>query len=168
VRAIAKLALLICLAATALAADQSTLNRPRDGYQKPIPVDADTTREIIAAVRIYHEVLKKGDYRKFYRECLHRVTKERQTEEAFMKQVESAAPKLMQFFSDILNAYERGLHRNDDFQIGRMPYPVVKGSLIVQFADRIDDTTAKRWPEGAPVRIEMAPDGDALKFYDID
>jgi hypothetical protein len=146
----------------------SAPQRPGDGYQKPVPVDADTTKKIIAAVRHFKDVLETGDYRKFYRDCFHRVAKERQTEEVFTKQVESVAPKLKQFFSDILDSHEKGLHQKEDFQIGRMPYPTVKETYVIQFADPIDDTAAERWPEGRPLRIEMAPDGDSLKFCDID
>jgi hypothetical protein len=49
-----------------------------------------------------------------------------------------------------------------------MPHPSVPGDFIVQFADRLDDTARKKWPERRPVRIQIAPDGDSLKFYDID
>jgi hypothetical protein len=167
-RAIAILTLLISLISlVSVAADQAP-KRPRDRYQKPVSVDAATTKNIIGSILRYKEVLQTGDYGRFYRECFHSVSKERETEASFSKSVAPVAPKLIRFFSDILSAYENGLHKGDDFQIGRMPDSVVKDSFVIQFADRIDDTTAKRWPHGAPLRIQIAPDGDTLNVYDID
>src|SRR5688572_26633647 len=107
---------LIFKPAQLLVAAEGDTKRPRDGYLKPIAIDADATKKVVDAVRRYREVLRSRDYRRFYRQCFHRVAKERQSEDVFVKQVESVAPKLELFFSDILTAYEKGLHQKEDFQ----------------------------------------------------
>jgi hypothetical protein len=55
-----------------------------------------------------------------------------------------------------------------DFQIGTMPSALVPGTLKIQFADRIDAEPKTRWPQGAPVKIQMSDDDGPLRFYDID
>jgi len=159
--------LAVCSVAVAGQAGEAA-KRPRDRYQKPIPLDKQATEQAIAAVRRYKEILETGDYDKFYRECAHPSLRQRETAVAFAKQIATVADKLKQFFADILAAHEQGLQEKGDFQVGQMPYPVVKDTVMIQFADRIDDEAAPRWPKGRPLRIQMAPEDGVLKFYDID
>jgi len=155
-------------AATNKVPDGTLQKRPRDGHLKPEAVDKESQKVIIEAIKRFRRMLESTNYHSFYLDCCHAQTRAKVPEDTFIRQVQSVAPTLKQFFDDIIAAYESGDLAKGDFQLGRMPYPTVEGSMMIQFADRIDDTTAKRWPEGRPVRIQMAPEAGRYKFYDID
>jgi len=106
--------------------------------------------------------------KRFYRECVHSTLKRRVTEEQFSAQIATVPEILSKFFDDILDAYGKKGSKDADFQIGTMSSTLVPGSLMIQFADRIDAEPKTRWPKGAPVRIQIADDSGALRFYDID
>ena len=151
-----------------LTAQEDKTKRPRDRYQKPVPVNSERAKEVISAIEAYRKILASKDYKKFYQECVHTTLKKRATEDRFSKQIASAATFLEQFFKDVLTNFKVKGHKDSDFQIGEMPQPRVKGTLIIQFADRIDAEPRVQWPKAKPLRIQIAPDGDALRFYDID
>lgn len=160
--------LTIILFAGAAFAQEPAAKRPRDRYLQAGPVDQDGVKRVIVAIESYHKILASKDYTRFYRECAHSKLKQRVTEEQFTAQIAMVPEILSKFFDDILEAYAKKGSKNPDFQIGTMPNPLVSGSLMIQFADRIDAETNVRWPKGAPMRIQLADDGGSLRFYDID
>ena len=162
------IALLIILTVGMGLAQELDAKRPRERYLRPVAVDADTAKRIISAIQTYQKVLASKDYKRLYQECVHSALKKRVTEEQFTKQIATAPDLLGKFFEDVLVAYGKKGSRDADFQIGAMPTPLIPGTLMIQFADRIDAEPKLRWPKGDPLRIQMAPDGDHIKFYDID
>jgi hypothetical protein len=144
--------------------------RPRDYHEKLAPIDETTTKRLIASVEYFKTVLEMGDNLRFYHDCFDHHAKENLPEAEFMKEIALMAPKLKQLFSDILDAYKKGMHLKDDFQIGRLisPDPTTKQTFMIRFADRIDDTGAKQWPEGRPYRVKVTPDGDSFRLNNID
>ncbi len=151
----------------ALAQDQGA-KRPRDQYLQAGPIDQDNAKKVIAAIESYRKILAAKDYKRFYRECVHSTLKRRVTEEQFTAQIATVPEVLRKFFDDILDAHGKKGSKDADFQIGTMSSALVPGSLMVQFADRIDAEPKTRWPKAAPVRIQIADDGGSLRFYDID
>lgn len=162
------LALMIVLSVGTAVAQEVEAKRPRDRYLQASPIDQDSAKKIIAAIESYQAILASKDYKRFYRECVHSVLKQRVSEEQFTAQIATVPEILGKFFDDILKAHKEKGSRDEDFQIGTMPSASVPGSLMIQFADRIDAEPKERWPKGAPLRIQMADDNGSLRFYDID
>jgi hypothetical protein len=162
------IALTITLSAGMAISEEPAAQRPRDRYQQPIPVDDETAKKVIAAIQEYRKILASKDYRRFYRECVHSSLKKQVTEELFSTQIATVPEILGKFLEDVVETYAKKGSKDVDFQIGTMPDPKVPGTLMVQFADRIDAEPKQRWPQGAPVRIQMADDNGNLRFYDFD
>lgn len=142
---------------------------------QPVPMDQEATKRIISAIESYRKVLASKDYKRLYQECTHSAFKKQVTEKQFADQMAEASGLLAKFFDDVLAAYAKNGGADADFQIGAMPYPYIPGALInapgsviIQFADRIKAEHKERWPKGVPIRIQLAPDGETLRFYDID
>jgi hypothetical protein len=162
------IALTIILSAGAAFAQEPVAKRPRDRYLQAGPVDQDGAKRVIAAIESYRKILATKDYKRFYLECVHSTLKQRVTEEQFTAQIATVPEILSKFFDDILEAYAKKGSKDADFQIGTMPSTLVPGTLMIQFADRIDAEPKVEWPKGAPVRIQLADDDGTLRFYDID
>lgn len=149
-------------------AQESNSKRPRDAYQVPIQIKLERADHAIAAIKSFKAILATKDFEKFYVECAHSALKKRVSAERFKGQMAGVADALGQFFDDVLTAYASKGIKDADFQIGDMPYPLITGTIIIQFADRIDAQPKLRWPNGQPLRIQIAPDGGKMRFYDID
>ena len=160
--------MMIVLFVGSAVAQEAEAKRPRDRHLQASPVDQDSAKKIIAAIASYRTILASKDYKRFYRECVHSALKQRVSEEQFTAQIATVPEILGKFFEDILKAYKDKGSRDEDFQIGAMPSALVPGSLMIQFADRIDAEPKERWPKGAPLRIQIADDDGSLRFYDID
>ena len=162
------IALALILSARISTAQEPAVKRPRDGYLQAGAVDHDSATKIISAIESYRKILASKDYRRFYQECVHSSLKKRVTEEQFTAQISTVPEILGKFFDDVIEAFAKKGGKDVDFQIGTMASDLVPGSVMVQFADRIDAEPKIRWPKGAPLRIQMADDGGHLRFYDID
>lgn len=120
------------------------------------------------AILKFRTVLATKDLAKFYESCAHTALKKRISQDRFSQQIAGVSDLLKSFFDDVLSAYQAKGVNDKDFQIGTMPDPLVPGSIIIQFADRIDAQPKNKWPKGAPIRIQMAMDGENFCFYDLD
>lgn len=158
---------IVHIAGVAFAQDP-VAKRPRDRYVQAGPADQDNIKKVIAAIESYRTILATKDYKRFYRDCVHTTMKQRISEEQFTAQIATVPEILGKFFDDILVAYEKKGDKDPDFHIGTMPSALVPGSLMIQFADRIDAEPKIRWPKAAPVRIQIADDDGSFRFYDID
>jgi hypothetical protein len=163
------LALGVGLAMTSmLSAQQQASSRPRDAYQKPNPITQEQAKPVMLAIQRFRTILSTKDHAKFYESCAHTALKKRIPQDRFTQQLAVVSGLLESFFEDVLSTYQVKGVNDPDFQIGTMPDPLVPGTIIIQFADLIDAQPKNKWPKGAPVRIQLALDGEEFRFYDID
>lgn len=151
-----------------LSAQQQPTARPRDAYQKPVPITHEQAKPVMLAIQRFRTVLATKDHAKFYESCAHTALRKRISQDRFSQQIAGVSDLLKSFFDDALSAYQAKGVNDKDFQIGTMPDPLVPGTIIIQFADRIDAQPNNKWPKGAPIRLQMAMDGEEFRFYDID
>jgi hypothetical protein len=151
-----------------LSAQQQASARPRDAYQKPVPITHEQAKPVMLAIQRFRTVLATKDHAKFYESCAHTALKKRISQDRFSQQIAGVSDLLKSYFDDVLSAYQAKGVNDKDFQIGTMPDPLVPETIIIQFADRLDAQPNNKWPKGAPIRIQMAMDGEELRFYDID
>lgn len=151
-----------------VSAQQQPTARPRDAYQKPVPITHEQAKPVMLAIQRFRTVLATKDHAKFYESCAHTALRKRISQDRFSQQIAGVSDLLKSFFDDALSAYQAKGVNDKDFQIGTMPDPLVPGTIIIQFADRIDAQPNNKWPKGAPIRLQMAMDGEEFRFYDID
>jgi hypothetical protein len=151
-----------------LSAQQQPTARPRDACQKPVPITHEQAKPVMLAIQRFRTVLATKDHAKFYESCAHTALRKRISQDRFSQQITGVSDLLKSFFDDALSAYQAKGVNDKDFQIGTMPDPLVPGTIIIQFADPIDAQPNNKWPKGAPIRLQMAMDGEEFRFYDID
>ena len=142
--------------------------RPRGAYQKPVPITHEQAKPVMLAIQRFRTDIATKDHTKFYESCAHKALKKRISQDQFVQQLAAVSGLLDSFFEDVLSANQAKGVNDKDFQIGTMPDPLVPGTIIIQFADRIDSQPKIKWPKGAPVRIQLAMDGERFCFYDLD
>lgn len=123
----------------------------------------------ISAIHSYKLLISDRQFAMLYDQAVHSKLKASTTQEEFVARMEAGFDETFRrLCADILAAYESGGIKDGRLYIGPMKYPTIDETIVVELTDRVPVTSDTVIQPGNARRIQLAPEDDLLRFYDID